>query len=158
MVDLLRPLHKRQPKALDAVSPEVCAQVLGADGICASLADIDNGLMVWRLAWCGDSTSEALDSLRSRVAEGPGVQAVLRNTAVLVPSLASPAVQARWPSYTVAAIALGVQAVFAFPLRRTSGPYGAIIAHRRTPGYLMSIDDAKELADAMAHVLTPSHA
>lgn len=157
MVDLLHRLHNHAGTLLDAVSPLDCAHVLGVDGICASLIDVDKGLIVWRIVWCGDDISEALNRLRYRFAEGPGVQSVLRNTAVLVPALSSPSVQARWPSYASAALTLGVHAIFAFPLRRMNGPYGAIVAHRLSPGFLRSIDDAKEFANAAARVLVPPH-
>ena len=135
------------------IVPGDCARILDVDGICASRTGNDNGLLVWQVAWCADRISEALDELRSRLGEGPGVRAVLRNAAVLVPDLASPSVQDRWPRYSKAALDLGVHAVFAFPLRRFSVPFGAAIAYRQRQGLLRSVDDAREFTEAAALVL-----
>ena len=153
MVTLLRQLRDSPASSLGVVLPQTCARILDVDGICASRTVIENGLFVWHMSWGCDGTSDALNELRSRCDEGPAVRAVLRNTPVLVPDLKSPPVQARWPIYTSAAVALGVHAVFAFPLRRMNAPFGAVIAYRRRPGLLTSIDDAREFTEAAARVL-----
>jgi hypothetical protein len=153
MAALLRQLRDSPASSLGIVSPQLCARILDVDGICASRFGVDNGLITWHLSWCSDATSKALNDLRSQLVEGPGVRAVLRNTSVLVPDLATPSVQERWPTYASAALGLGIRAVFAFPLRRLAAPFGAIIAYRRMPGFLTSIDDAKEFTEVAAQVL-----
>ncbi|MEQ4207363.1 GAF domain-containing protein [Actinopolymorpha sp. B17G11] len=153
MATLLRQLDECPANSLGVVSPDDCARILDVDGICASRIDIEDGLLMWHMLWCCDSISEALNELRTQRAEGPGVHAVLRNTPVLVPDLATPQVQARWPGYAMAALALGVHAVFAFPLRRRNAPFGAIVAYRRRQGFLRSVDDARALTDAAAQIL-----
>jgi hypothetical protein len=153
MASLLRQLREHPASSLAFAMPQECARILDVDGICASRTGIDKGLLVWHTVWSSDSLSEALNDVRCRMAEGPGVHAVLRNTAVLVPDLASASVRARWPGYTGAVLDLGVHAVFAFPLRQLNAPFGAIIAYRRGQGFLSSVDDARELTEAVAQVL-----
>lgn len=152
---LIRRLRVHKSSGLGAVLPEDCARVLDVDGICACRAELDQGLLVWHSVWCSDETSEALNTYRSQLVEGPGVHAVLANTAVLVPDLASSSVQARWPNYTKAALALGVHAVFAFPLRRRTVPFGAIVTYKRRAGYLGSIEDAMAFAEEAARSFQP---
>jgi hypothetical protein len=153
MTLLLRQLRDQPGCGLDSVSPARCASVLGVDGICATLASTDEGLFAWQLVWGSDPVSEALLNLKYRLVEGPGIQVALWGTAILVPVLASPSYRDRWPSYTREALALGVQAVFAFPLRRANTPYGAIFAHRRSAGSLRSVEDATAFAEAAEKVL-----
>jgi len=153
---LLHRLRDHESSALDAVRAEDCARVLDVDGICACRTELDEGLLVWKTIWCSDRTSQTLNDYRSRFVEGPGVHAVLANTAVLVPDLASSSVQARWPSYTKAALALGVHAVFAFPLRRLAVPFGAMVSYRRRPGHLQALDDATAFTEEASRVLSMS--
>lgn len=153
MATLLRQLRDQPGSGLDPVSPESCARILGVDGVCATLTENVEGLLSWNLVWGSDPVSEALDDLRYRLVEGPGVQATLWGAAIHVPALAAPSSQTRWPLYTREALALGVHAVFAFPLRRANTPYGAIVAHRRSPGALRSTEDAAAFAEAAERVL-----
>jgi len=155
MASLIRRLQDKQHGGLDAVSPQDCAQLLGVDGICISVTRITAGLMQWSMIWCSDNISEALNDLRCRLVEGPGVNAVLRNTAVLVPDLDSPIIRAQWPGYTKAALDLGVRAVFAFPLRRQLRPFGAIIAYRKRQGFPQHINDGAAFAEAAARTIEP---
>lgn len=153
MAALIRHMHERPGKTLQDVSPGDCARILDVDGICATITDVEKGILAWHIVWCSDDIGVALNDFRCRLVEGPGVHAVLWNTSVLIPSLAAPACRARWPQYTAAALAVGVEAVFAFPLRRISTPYGAIIAHRKIRGAISSVDDATAFTDAAAKVL-----
>ena len=72
---------------------------------------------------CGSGT-KVVQELQFELGEGPCVDAWASMEPVLEPDLARPQV-ARWPAFAPAAVAAGVLAVFAFPLRLGDPPWGA---------------------------------
>ncbi len=76
-----------------------------------------------------DTKAEQLEELQFTVGEGPCVDAFAHRRPVLIPDLDASAT-ARWPGYTPAAYALGVRAVFAFPLQIGASRLGVLDVFR----------------------------
>ncbi|ONI90580.1 hypothetical protein ALI144C_02545 [Actinosynnema sp. ALI-1.44] len=87
-----------------------------------------------RLARATDAVAVGLEDLQLTVGEGPGLSAVTAGAPVLVPDLA--VAGARWPAFTPGALALGVAAVFAFPLQLGVIGLGSLDCHRAATGSL----------------------
>jgi hypothetical protein len=105
--------------------------------------------------FCGEEIAE----LQAVLGEGPASEAIRRNRPVLVPDLADSASAARWPLFAPAAVAAGVEAVFAFPLTLGALSLGALEIHRDTSGSLApdEIAGVVQLADmAMTLLLDQS--
>jgi hypothetical protein len=85
--------------------------------------------------------------------EGPGVEAFTTGGPVFVADLAER--QNRWPGFAEAALALGVAAVFAFPLQVGGIGLGTLELFRRHPGSLPAavVDDAALLAELATSAL-----
>jgi hypothetical protein len=123
------------------------AAALGVDGICAGVGTGPGGVV---LTWGRETVSARLEALEFTLGEGPGVGAVAAGVPMLAPDLLD--AKDRWPAFAPAAGALGVRAVFAFPLRIGAISIGVLLAHRATPGPLAGdqFTDALLLADAVA--------
>lgn len=89
-----------------------------------------------------------LEDLQLTVGEGPSVDAYTSGAAVLISELAVE--QARWPAFALDALALGVAAVFSFPLQVGAARLGVLDLYRSTPGPLAAgrLTDAFALAEA----------
>ncbi|MEU8413821.1 GAF and ANTAR domain-containing protein [Amycolatopsis japonica] len=97
------------------------------------------------------STGEAgkhLEDLQLTVGEGPSVDAYVSGEAILVPDL--DAAHDRWPAYAPEAIALGVAAVFSFPLQIGAARLGVLDLYRTIAGPLSAprLSGALTLAEA----------
>ncbi|MEY9929798.1 hypothetical protein ABH926_004438 [Catenulispora sp. GP43] len=119
---------------------------LGVDGLCAVVGTGAGGPV---LAFGAQAVSAALEDLQFTLGEGPSLEAVTTGTPVLVAEVAVAA--HRWPAFTGPALDLGVNAVFAFPLRIGAIDLGTLTAHRATAGPLSpgQVTDALALADAV---------
>jgi hypothetical protein len=126
---------------------ELSLQMLGLSG--ASIAVVRDGEHLGRFAAAGEVGS-AIDELEFTLGEGPGLTADGHLGAVLEPDLTT-AVGA-WPAFAEAALAHGVSAVFAFPLRVGAVRLGVLSLYRSQPGELDGVDLAD--AVALARVLT----
>ncbi|MBI4943208.1 MAG: GAF and ANTAR domain-containing protein [Actinobacteria bacterium] len=104
---------------------------LPASGVGVSLMT-DTGVLA--VAQASDRLAEAVGTLQFTLGEGPCVDAFHGHRPVLVPDLR--AVATRWPGYAPAALALGVGAVFSFPLQVGVAHLGALDVHRARPGEL----------------------
>jgi hypothetical protein len=89
--------------------------------------------------------SEQVAELQVTLGEGPGTEALGKDHPVLVPALGSDSSVLRWPAFAPAAIAVGVSAVFAFPLVMGAISVGALEIHRGREGEL----SAAELAEVL---------
>lgn len=89
--------------------------------------------------------SEQVAELQVMLGEGPGIDALGEDHPVLVPALSSDASVLRWPAFAPAAVAVGVSAVFAFPLVMGAIAVGALEIHRGREDEL----SATELADGL---------
>ena len=117
------------------------ARALGVDGIAAGMGTGPAGVV---LAWGRQETSAALEDAQFTLGQGPSVEALADGAPILIADLADAG--ERWPAFTDAARALGVGAVFAFPLRIGAISVGALLAHRAAVGPF----SAQQLADALA--------
>jgi len=115
--------------------------VLGVDGLCAVVGTGAGGTV---LAFGTQTVSAALEDLQFTLGEGPSLEAVATGIPVLVADVAVTA--RRWPAFTGPALELGVNAVFAFPLRIGAIDLGTLTAYRATAGPL----DPGQVADALA--------
>jgi hypothetical protein len=124
----------------------VCAAAVPATGVDhAAVAVVLPAAAAPRATLCAsDAAASTLEELTLTLGEGPGVDAVYDGP-VLVADLASPEYAVRWPVYTPAASASGVQAVFALPLRVGAIRLGVLSLYRAEPGVL----DVAQLADAL---------
>ena len=91
------------------------------------------------------AVSEQLAELQVMLGQGPGTDALGHDHPVLVPALGSAASVMRWPAFAPAAVAVGVSAVFAFPLVMGAIAVGALEIHRSREGQL----SVAELADGL---------
>lgn len=85
-----------------------------------------------------------MEELTLTFGEGPGVDASVAGP-FLVADLKAADCQARWPVFAPAAVAAGVRALFALPLRVGGVDLGVLCLYRARPGNLGS----EQLADAL---------
>ncbi|HTJ72488.1 MAG TPA: ANTAR domain-containing protein [Actinospica sp.] len=125
------------------------AEALGVDGLCAGLGTGSTGMV---LSWGCETVSARLEELQFTLGEGPGPDAAA-GAPVLAADLT--AMRAHWPAFASEAAALGVRAVFAWPLRIGAISVGTLIAHRATAGPLAeeALADAYALAEAVTLVM-----
>ncbi|MEC4016999.1 ANTAR domain-containing protein [Streptomyces sp. H27-D2] len=125
--------------------------MLEVDGVAVSV-----GLGGSELLWFSDEASARLDDLQFTLGEGPSLEAIHDGALCLETDLERASAQ-RWPVFAPAAVAAGVRAVFAFPLRLGAIHVGGMTAHLHTNGRLgqKMIADALAIADALTvHLLT----
>jgi hypothetical protein len=136
-----------RPQRREAVESAAAqaAEALEVDGLCAGLGIGPTGTV---LSWGCETVGAKLEELQFTLGEGPGPDSAA-GPAVLVPDLA--AMQGHWPAFAPAAAALGVHAVFAWPLRIGAISVGTLVAHRTTAGPLAeeALADAFALAEAV---------
>ncbi len=96
-----------------------------------------------------DSSATRYERLQTELGEGPCLDAYRTGDPVSVPDLVG---DARFPRFAAAALAAGVRAVFAFPLRHDDQLLGALDLYRTTPGTLDEHD--MEVAQTLADVAT----
>ena len=104
-----------------------------------------------------DDRSAHVEELQLVLGEGPCVDAVRSGGPVLIHDLHEPVDLAteRWPTFIEGVAAVGIQAVFAFPLRIGAISVGALDLYRDTPGELSDheLPAALLAADAAALAL-----
>ena len=95
-----------------------------------------------------------LEDLQFTLGEGPCVDASRSGRPVLQPDLAATAPR-RWPGFAGGALAAGVAAVFAFPLRVGAIRVGVLDLYRAAPGALsaQALREALSFADAATLLL-----
>ena len=108
--------------------------------------------MAPRYIAASDDTSLRFERLQTQFGEGPCLTAFASDQAVLVRDLAA---ENPYPGFGPAAVAAGMAAVFAFPLRHGTGLLGALDLYRDTPGPLNRRAQvaAQTLADVTAAYL-----
>jgi len=127
---------------------DLCSDSLPVTGVGLSWMTADDrsaGLVA-----ASDGVAVRLDDLQFTLGEGPCVDASRSGRPVLVPDLASRdpvrGSDGRWPGFTPEALAEGVAAVFALPLRVGGIRVGVLDLYRDVPGPLPEV----ALADALA--------
>ncbi|MDX3659740.1 GAF domain-containing protein [Streptomyces sp. ID05-26A] len=98
--------------------------------------------------FCGEEIAE----LQSVLGEGPAFEAVRQHWPVFVPNLVDHATSVRWPLFSAAAVAIGVEAVFVFPLAVGAEPLGALEIHRDT-GDVLTPDEIVDVVHLATVVL-----
>ncbi|MHA6758923.1 ANTAR domain-containing protein [Streptacidiphilus sp. PAMC 29251] len=140
MVRLLRHIGEHSGPDMLPLPLRECAVLLGLDGLALSLdADSHSEL----LDYTGARTTQ-LDDLQFTQGHGPSIDASRSGALMLLPDLDRVA-PGRWPDLVPAIDALGVRAVFAFPLLIGAIHLGVLTGHRTTRGFLTE----SQLADAL---------
>lgn len=131
--------------------PRLCAQVLRVDGVAVS---VTTGGSPGELLWSTAGPSTRLEDLQYELGQGPGPEAAVRCAPVLVPDLAR-APADRWPALLPQAAALGIGAVFSFPLHVGAACLGTMTLQRTAPGPLpeAAVTDVWLVANALTAVL-----
>ncbi|MGQ0629821.1 MAG: GAF and ANTAR domain-containing protein [Sporichthyaceae bacterium] len=96
------------------------------------------------VAACG--LARAGEELQVTVGEGPSLEVMAGSSMVLVPDLADPAAQTRWPLFAPGAVETGICSVAAIPMRVGAARFGVLAVHLDRVGGL----DADHLAEALA--------
>jgi hypothetical protein len=124
---------------------EVGVAQLGVDGV--GLALIADPQARSLLASSGSLVDE-LEQAQFDLGEGPCLDAQQTGEPSMEPDVRTSG-RNRWPAFADAALDLGVAAVFSFPLKAGSAPFGVLDAARRTPGPLgiRQVEDALHLAE-----------
>jgi hypothetical protein len=120
---------------------DVCLEILPVTA--ASVAVVGDGEHGGRVALAGAGAA-AVDELQFSLGEGPSISADRSIVPILEPDLAQAI--AHWPAFAPAALGLGIEAAFAFPLCVGTVHLGVLTLYRSSPGDLDSVD----LADAVA--------
>ncbi|WP_370381975.1 ANTAR domain-containing protein [Catenulispora sp. GAS73] len=152
MTTVLAMLDRNSDQLLadDRATAEAAARALGVDGITAGVGSGPSGTV---LAWGSGAVSAEVDHLQFTLGQGPGTDCAASGLPVLAPDLTASG--ARWPAFAPAAAALGVRAVFAFPLNIGAMSVGTMLAYRGAEGSLSDkqYTDAVGLAIAVTVVL-----
>ncbi len=113
--------------------------------------------MAPRYIAASDESAMRFERLQTEIGQGPCLWAYESGEAVSVPDLAA---DHRFPTFSPAAVAAGLAAVFTFPLRHGQGRLGALDLYRDTPGELDPHDmsAAQTLADVAAAYLLNAQA
>ena len=153
IADLLREAAAGAPVAVGVCA--VAAEVLASER--AAIALVTDGTPVGTVGT--DDRAAALLSEGFLRGEGPGYAAHVEGLPVLAPDVAG-ADAVRWPVYADAAVAAGVGAEFAFPLRVGAARLGVLVALRARPGMLdpAAYADALVVADLAAQALLDERA
>jgi hypothetical protein len=114
-------------------------ELLGVSGAGLTLMT-RNGLGA---VWASDGACLAAEDLQFALGEGPALDAFRSAAPALEPSLAD--AEARWPFFAPAALGLGFQAAFSFPLQMGVICLGGLNLFRDSPGF----PSDGELADAL---------
>lgn len=124
---------------------EVSAWLLGVSGAGMCLV---GGAQQQIIVHGTDPLIEELEDLQISLGEGPCIEAVRTGYPVHVPDLGGRRASG-WREYADQALARGVRALFAFPLRAGGTPIGALDLYRMDPGALSprQTDDARSLAE-----------
>jgi len=106
-----------------------------------------------------DDVSRSLEELQFTLGAGPCLEAFSSRIPVLEPDLSARSLD-RWPAYAVAAHALGVRAVFAFPLQVGAARLGALDIYRIETGSLsqQALAQALTFADVALDALLDAQA
>ena len=121
---------------------KVCAEVtsMSGAGIMLMFENAPQGTVCTT-----NEVSSQLEQLQYALGEGPCVDAYREDRPVMEPELANPETK-RWLAFTEAAVKIGAEAVFGFPLQVGAVRLGALNLYRDMPGAL----DDEQYANALA--------
>ncbi|MEV0334419.1 GAF and ANTAR domain-containing protein [Nocardia sp. NPDC050717] len=102
------------------------------------------------LVYATDATAQRVDELQFVVGEGPCLEAYRTDRPQLWPDMSARGTSIRWPAFTAEVVALGVQAIYAFPVPGNGSPLGVLELHRGTAGDLSAAEEESGMACATA--------
>lgn len=122
------------------------ASFLGGDGAGLNLVN-EQGIP--GAIWASNDFARSIEDLQFALGEGPTLDALRRRAPALVSDLAQE--PARWPIFGPEALALGVSAIFSFPLQLGTIRLGALDLFDKNPRVLSNdtLADALVLADVL---------
>ena len=138
---------------LPAALVRACALALPVSGVGLALMTPDGPAGTVAAT---DGAALQLEELQFTLGEGPSVDASESGRPVLQPDLAATAPRL-WPAFAGGALAAGVAAVFAFPLRVGAIRVGVLDLYRHSPGVLAVAQLAEALSYAEAATLLLLH-
>ncbi len=121
-----------------------CVQAVLADGAGLSMA---RGARLHEPVFATDPRSHELEELQFTLGEGPGMDAVSSDGAVLVADLSAGESASRWPVFAAAAVMEGVRAMFSIPVQAGAVRLGVLDVYRDRAGPLTG----GQLADTLAY-------
>jgi hypothetical protein len=135
-----------------ALGPVCHADVPEVDGVVLSIVAAHAGRIV--LSDSGPHGDD-LEDLHATLQQGPAVDAASTRDVVTAADLHHPRTRARWPRFAEQALAFGIRAVFAYPVRRHSRPVGVLSLYRAGPGPLGATahEQIQRYADAVPVLL-----
>jgi hypothetical protein len=154
----VRPAAEILASLIDGRAPESSLPELLCQDACRRLPVSAAGIAlmnrdgVMELAVGSDERAARLEDLQLTIGEGPCVDSFGSGRLVLHPDLRAPGSD-RWPVYSPAALELGVQAIFSFPLRIGGIRLGVLDLYRDQAGLLDDADLALALHYADAAVM-----
>ncbi|WP_367125577.1 ANTAR domain-containing protein [Streptomyces phytohabitans] len=130
----------------------VCAATIHAVGIDAVAVDVTLDAGPRETVYASDQLAVEMAELAVTLGEGPGAPF---DGPSLVADLSTGECAARWPAFASASVAVGVRALFAFPLRVGGVAVGVMALYRVEPGELgrRQLADALVLADTVLALL-----
>ncbi len=146
----------RKGRGADRVA-ELCTSCLRDSKVDGGGVSVNSSDGTGVAMYATDAISAAIEDLQLTLGQGPCVDALTHGSPVLVSDLADPAegVGGRWPVFLDEATALGVRAIFAFPIRIGAIALGTLDLFRLQPGALQPRELASALlvVDALGHAL-----
>lgn len=129
---------------------QVCADALTVSGAAISLLAGDQRTSLG----ASDEVAAAIEETHFSLGEGPAVDAARLGVAVHEPDLPATG-PTRWPMFAPVAVAAGVAAIDAFPLRAGTAQIGTMHLYRVRPGSLTGAQliDAATVADLVTHTV-----
>lgn len=127
-----------------------CVELLPVSGAALSLMAPAHAQSV---ASAFDGRARAIQDLEFTLGEGPALDCYDQGSPVLVDDVQSLA--QRWPQFSAAVAAMGIQAVFALPLQTTAARIGVLVLYRDEAGALADGDFAAalEVADLVTQLV-----
>jgi hypothetical protein len=148
-------------RALDGVAalcPACHRDVPGVDGVVLTTFVAYAG---WIILSDSGPNGDRLEDLHATFGEGPRTDVVTTGRLVTSADLTHAQANTRWPRFAAQALASGIRAVFAFPVKLDDQPVGVLSVYRATAGPLTAADyqrvnryahTASVLLHATAHV------
>jgi hypothetical protein len=136
---------------------DVCSTTLSETGLDRASVSVTVKVGARETLYASDRFAADLAELALTLGEGPSLEASAGGP-VLIPDLGSTNSRARWPAFSSAAVAMGVGATFALPLRVGAIRLGVIDLYRGQPGRLSQeqVASALVLADTACTLLIDS--
>jgi hypothetical protein len=145
------PEHERRHLRLLVPLPRAIDDVAALCRACHhDIPDIEGAVLTMLVAQAGwiilsDSgpDGDQLEDLCTTLGEGPRVDAYTTGIPVAAAALVHIQAHARWPYFAARALACGIRAVFAFPVRLGTVPVGVLSVYRASAGLLSAADHAR---------------